>query len=57
MLGTALIAGLALFYYREKQKRERLERQRDSGRGVAWVEDPPKDSASAGSFRLQEGTR
>ncbi|KAK5654909.1 hypothetical protein OQA88_6665 [Cercophora sp. LCS_1] len=55
VLGVSLIAGLALFWYREKQKRERLERQRDSGRGVAWVEDPPKDSASAGSFRMEGG--
>ncbi|KAK0752371.1 hypothetical protein B0T18DRAFT_436438 [Schizothecium vesticola] len=35
VLGVAVVLGLALLYYREKQKKERLERQRDSGRGVA----------------------
>lgn len=52
VVGVSLIAGLALLFYRERQKKERLVRQRDSGRGVQWSEDPPKDSASAGSFRL-----
>ncbi|KAK0720110.1 hypothetical protein B0H67DRAFT_608839 [Lasiosphaeris hirsuta] len=53
VVGLALIAGLALLFYRERQKKNRLERQRDSARGVKWVEDPAKDTASAGSFRLQ----
>ena len=53
IIGVALIAGLGLLFYRERQKKKRLERQRDSGRGVKWVEDPAKDSVSAGSFRLQ----
>lgn len=61
IIGVALIAGLGLLFYRERQKKQRLERQRDSGRGVKWVEDPDqsqgqqgKDSTSAaGSFRLQ----
>jgi hypothetical protein len=65
ILGAAVVLGLALLYYREKQKKERLERQRDSGRGVAWGgEDaaPPagaavkgKDSGSlADTFRLSD---
>ncbi|GAB1314485.1 hypothetical protein MFIFM68171_04695 [Madurella fahalii] len=50
--GVALIAGLGLLFYRERQKKNRLIRQRDSARGVKWVEDPAKDSASAETIRM-----
>lgn len=53
LVGVALIVGLGLLFYREKQRKERLIRQRDSGRGVPWVDEPAKDSTSAGSFKLQ----
>ena len=52
LVGVALIIGLALLFYRERKRKNRLIRQRDSGRGVAWVEEPAKDSTSAGSFKL-----
>jgi len=54
LVGLSLIAGLALLFYRERQRKNRLIRQRDSGRGVPWSEEPvPKDSTSAaGSIRL-----
>lgn len=50
--GLALIAGLALLFYRERQKKNRLIRQRDSARGVKWVEEPAKDSVSAETIRM-----
>ncbi|KAH8908899.1 hypothetical protein BR93DRAFT_966925 [Coniochaeta sp. PMI_546] len=53
VVGFALLVGLGVFFYRERQKRVRLERQRDSARGVGWrADDPGKDSVSAGSFKL-----
>lgn len=53
VVGFAALVGLGVFLYRERQKRVRLERQRDSARGVGWrADDPGKDSVSAGSFRL-----
>ncbi|KAK0652442.1 hypothetical protein B0T16DRAFT_101754 [Cercophora newfieldiana] len=52
LVGVALIFGLGLLFYRERQRKNRLIQQRDSGRGVPWVEDPAKDSVSAGSFNL-----
>ncbi|KAK0727791.1 hypothetical protein B0T26DRAFT_822436, partial [Lasiosphaeria miniovina] len=42
--GVVLVVALALLFYRERQKKLRLEHQRDSARGVPWREDPPKDS-------------
>lgn len=50
--GVALVAGLGLLFYRERQKKNRLIRQRDSGRGVKWVEEPTKASASAETIRM-----
>ncbi|KAK4669869.1 uncharacterized protein QC763_206780 [Podospora pseudopauciseta] len=56
ILGVAAIIGLAFLFYRERQRKNRLIAQRDSGRGVPWVEDPPKKSnISADSVVL--GTR
>lgn len=55
VVGLGLVIGLGFLLYRETQKKKRLERQRDSARGVKWQEDPDaagKDSASAGSFRM-----
>ena len=52
VVGVLLIVGLALLLYRERQKKRRLERQRDSARGVKWHEEPAKDSASGGSIRM-----
>ncbi|OIW29734.1 hypothetical protein CONLIGDRAFT_680555 [Coniochaeta ligniaria NRRL 30616] len=53
VVGLALLVGLGVFFYRERQTRMRLERQRDSARGVGWrADDPGKDSVSAGSFQL-----
>jgi hypothetical protein len=52
VLGVALIAGLAFLFYRERQKKMRLVAQRDSGRGVKWVEEPGKDSVSADTIRM-----
>ena len=55
VVGLGLIVGLGMLLYRETQKKKRLERQRDSARGVKWQEDPDvggKDTAEAGSFRM-----
>ena len=58
VVGFALIVGLGLLFYRERQKKMRLERQRNSARGVAWrSDDPGKDSTSAGSFRMDNMTK
>lgn len=53
VVGFFAIVGLGVLFYRERQKKMRLERQRDSARGVGWRADVPgKDSVSAGSFRM-----
>jgi hypothetical protein len=52
VVGLGLIAGLAFLFYRERQRKNRLIRQRDSARGVKWVEDPAKDSVSAETIRM-----
>jgi hypothetical protein len=53
LIGVSLIVGLGLLFYRERARKNRLIKQRDSGRGVPWSEEPAKDSTSAaGSFRL-----
>ncbi|RKU46372.1 hypothetical protein DL546_003426 [Coniochaeta pulveracea] len=53
VVGFALFVGLGVLFYRERQRKMRLERQRDSARGVGWrADDPGKDSVSAGSFKL-----
>lgn len=53
VMGACAIVGLGVLFYRERQSKKRLERQRDSARGVGWrADDPGKDSVSAGSFRL-----
>ncbi|KAM7197125.1 hypothetical protein V8F33_005784 [Rhypophila sp. PSN 637] len=49
VVGLGLIVGLGLFLYRERQKTKRLERQRDSGRGVKWVEDPDATTTRDGA--------
>ncbi|KAK4464788.1 hypothetical protein QBC42DRAFT_317617 [Cladorrhinum samala] len=38
-LGLSLVVGLGLLFYRERQRKNRLIAQRDSGRGVPWVQD------------------
>lgn len=48
VLGASVVLGLGLLYYRERQKKERLERQRDSGRGVAWGGEDAVPAAGAG---------
>ena len=64
VIGFALVVGLGLLFYREKKRKNRLIRQRDSARGIGWSaaggggDAPRKDSASAsaasgGSIRLQ----
>jgi hypothetical protein len=58
VVGLGVILGLGLMFYRERQKKRRLERQRDSARGVGWRADAPgKDSASAGSFAMGDMAR
>ena len=52
-LGLGLVIGLGLLFYRERQRKNRLIAQRDSGRGVPWVQDdavaPGKNSTSQAS--------
>ncbi|KAB5563152.1 hypothetical protein GE09DRAFT_1056865 [Coniochaeta sp. 2T2.1] len=58
IVGFFALVGLAFLFYRERQKKMRLERQRDSARGVGWrAEDPGKDSVSAGSISLANVAR
>ncbi|KAK4189125.1 hypothetical protein QBC35DRAFT_381054 [Podospora australis] len=52
IVGLAAIIGLAILFYRERQRKNRLIAQRDSGRGVKWVEDPAKPSTSAEDIRM-----
>jgi len=53
IVGFLAVVGLGVFFYRERKKRQRLERQRDSARGVGWrADDPGKDSVSAPSIRM-----
>jgi hypothetical protein len=53
VVGFALVVGLGILFYRERQRKLRLERQRESARGVGWrADDPGKDSVSAGSFKM-----
>ncbi|KAM7187502.1 hypothetical protein V8F20_010951 [Naviculisporaceae sp. PSN 640] len=57
VVGLGLIVGLGLLLYRERQQKKRLERQRDSGRGVKWMDDPDTvtSGASEGSNSVRMG--
>lgn len=50
--GFVLILGLGFLFYRERQRKNRLIRQRDSARGVKWAEEPGKGSVSAETIRM-----
>lgn len=53
IVGLAAIIGLGILFYRERQRKNRLIAQRDSGRGVKWTEDPAKPSTSAEDIRME----
>lgn len=61
IVGLGLIIGLGLLLYREREQKKRLERQRDSGRGVKWMDDPDaatsttRDGASSHSRTASGG--
>ncbi|AEO62968.1 uncharacterized protein THITE_2107797 [Thermothielavioides terrestris NRRL 8126] len=56
VLGFALVVGLALLLYRERERRKRVVRQRDSARAVKWVGEEARSvgtaSAEGESIRL-----
>jgi hypothetical protein len=54
VIGVAIFAAAAFWMYRERKQKNRLLRQQATARGVKWSEEqPPKDSASQGSIRMQ----
>ncbi|KAK3995011.1 hypothetical protein QBC44DRAFT_348490 [Cladorrhinum sp. PSN332] len=59
LVGVGAIVGLGLLFYRERQRKNRLIKQRDSGRGVPWMEDPvgkaSSSQASGDSIRMESG--
>ncbi|KAK7432444.1 hypothetical protein QQZ08_001009 [Neonectria magnoliae] len=52
VVGVGLIALAGLLMYRRKNKRLSALRQQHSARGVSWEEQPPKNSQSTGSVRM-----
>ncbi|KAK4167970.1 hypothetical protein QBC43DRAFT_366997 [Cladorrhinum sp. PSN259] len=59
LVGVGVILGLAFLFYRERERKNRLIKQRDSGRGVPWVEDPAPGKTSGSlageSIRMESG--
>jgi hypothetical protein len=49
VVGVALVVGLGLLFYRERERKKRLVREREAGRTVKWVDG----SASQGSRASQ----
>ncbi|KAF7562310.1 hypothetical protein G7046_g1821 [Stylonectria norvegica] len=49
---VGLIGLAALLMYRRRQKKVNALRQQQSARGVNWEDQPPKDSHSVGSVRM-----
>ncbi|KAK4099565.1 hypothetical protein N658DRAFT_161244 [Parathielavia hyrcaniae] len=59
VVGVALIVGLGLLFYRERERKKRLVEERDAGRAVKWVDGSASassqrgnDSVSAESIRM-----
>ncbi|KAH6641085.1 hypothetical protein F5144DRAFT_506062 [Chaetomium tenue] len=61
VVGVALIVGLGLLFYRERERKKRLVRERDTGRAVKWVDDSQgrsqagKDSTSVAGESIRMG--
>jgi hypothetical protein len=60
VVGVALIVGLGLLWYRERERKKRLVRERDAGRGVKWVDESQRrsqgqESASVASEGIRMG--
>lgn len=61
VVGFALIVGLGLLFYRERERKKRLLRERDAGRAVKWVDDSQgrsqagKDSTSVAGESIRMG--
>jgi hypothetical protein len=57
VVGVALIVGLGLLWYRERERKKRLAREREAGRAVKWVDGAAEsqrgaDSVSGESIRM-----
>ncbi|KAK3297354.1 uncharacterized protein B0H64DRAFT_391991 [Chaetomium fimeti] len=61
VVGFALIVGLGFLFYRERERKKRLVRERDAGRTVKWVDDAQgrgqagKDSTSVAGESIRMG--
>ncbi|KAK4226543.1 hypothetical protein QBC38DRAFT_480372 [Podospora fimiseda] len=57
LVGVGAVLGLGLLFYRERQRKNRLIKQRDSGRGVPWIEESVSKAstsqASGESIRME----
>jgi hypothetical protein len=61
VVGFALVVGLGFLFYRERERKKRLVRERDAGRAVKWVDDSQargqggKDSTSVAGESIRMG--
>jgi hypothetical protein len=56
VVGVALIVGLGLLFYRERERKKRLVREREAGRTVKWV-DGSAESQRGGASVSGESIR
>lgn len=47
VVGVALVIGLGLLWYRERERKKRLVREREAGRTVKWVDGSASQASRA----------